>query len=208
MKFIYVFLMFLFFVQTMEAQGKLYRFCSDSVCGYKNKKGDVRVVSGRYVCAYPVLKRPVLLQSAGDESLWFMVDLGGRELCQIYVVDGSPDRYGKGLIRIVKDGMVGFADKKGRLVVPLKYNRAERFSGKYTVANVGAEPQGNSATDADASASWTGGKWGVLNRKGEVVLPFVYDREWNENLSCYQYVQDGNVFRLSEKGKVVWLRSK
>ncbi len=207
MKFIYVFLMFLFFVQTMEAQGKLYRFCSDSVCGYKNKKGEVRVVPGRYVCDRPVIKRPVLLQSADDGS-WFMVDVSGRELCQIYVVDATPDCYGKGLIRIVKDGLVGFADKKGRLVVLPKYNRVERFSGKYTVANVGAEPQGNSATDADASVSWTGGKWGVLDRKGDLVLPFVYDREWNENLSCYQYVQDGNVFRLSEKGKIVWLRSK
>ncbi|HOI27717.1 MAG TPA: WG repeat-containing protein [Paludibacteraceae bacterium] len=191
-----------------SAQGKIYRFSQDAGYGYKDKKGNVRIAPGKYDCVYSTIKKPVVLQSLLDDSQWYVVDASGNELYRVYVENGTPDSYNKGLIRVQKDNLIGFTDKKGRAVIPTRYTQANRFVGKYTLANIGAILADNSSTDMDNPTTWVGGKWGVIDKKGKVIVPFSYDRVWNETEGCYEYVNGKSVFVVTEKGKIVWKKTK
>ena len=88
-----------------------------------------------------------------------------------------------------KDGKWGIIDNTGEVVVPFEY---ENIPPTYNTANEFSEI----AEDADASGDWRfmaesqGNKWGLVNLKGEPILPFEYDyidlNRIRDNLLCIE----------------------
>ena len=64
-----------------------------------------------------------------------------------------------GYIRVKKNGLYGFVDNKGKLVVPTAYNKTFQFNEDPKIVGV----------DKD-------GKQGYINAKNEVIVPLMYDR--------------------------------
>ena len=59
---------------------------------------------------------------------WMYIDRRGRIVADhVYAFDNGPDPFEDGLARVVRDGKVGFVDRKGRLVIPAMYDGAFQF---------------------------------------------------------------------------------
>lgn len=117
----------------------------------------------------------------------------------------ASDFFACGLRRVLNDSThkVGFENKKGEMVLPAQYCQAERFVKKRCAVNMNATWTDYSATDAALESRWTGGKWGIINKSGEFIKPCVYDRSWNAEKACFQYVAPTDSFYFTDKGKIV-----
>ncbi len=144
-----------------------------------------------------------IVQRSDRPAEWVMVDANGVEIYQVYTFGETPDNLNEGLRRIVLNGKVGFINKKGQLVISPQYSQATAFFKGKSIVNVNAVKIDKSATDVENSASvWEGGKWGVIDKKGNVVKPFDYAREWNDSIGAYVYKKMGEMFIFTPKGKI------
>lgn len=120
----------------------------------------------------------------------------------------ASDFFACGLRRVFNDSThkIGFENKKGEMVLPAQYCQAERFVKKRCAVNMNATWTDYSATDAALESRWTGGKWGIINKSGEFIKPCVYDRSWNAEKACFQYVAPTDSFYFTDKGKIVRIK--
>ena len=75
-----------------------------------------------------------------------------------------------GLARVVLDGKYGFIEKGGSFVIMPVYEEATEFYSEELEANISACLKKN-------------GKWGAVNRLGDIMVPFKYD--------YLSYIRDG-----------------
>lgn len=130
----------------------------------------------------------------------------GETVCLIHKVGTRPDPFVSGMRRIIKDGNIGFINPKGVIVIPPTYQLATLFTKKICAVNIGATPVENSATDQYSIGEKAGGKWGVINKKGETIVPFSFDRRWNEKTGRYEYFKGTEVFYITRKGKIEFVK--
>lgn len=88
------------------------------------------------------------------------------------------------LFLVLKDKKYGFVNAKGKVVVPMIYDRADVFS------------EGLAPVQKD-------GKWGFINEKGKVIVPMVYDgaNVFSEGLAPVK--KDEKWGFVNDKGEVV-----
>ncbi|WP_010301591.1 WG repeat-containing protein [Candidatus Odyssella thessalonicensis] len=130
-------------------------------------------------------------ESGADETLipvikdgtYYRMDLNGNLKFESVFYDNGWDYYEEGLARFLKDGKVGFHDKKGNIVIPPSYDFAKYFEKGVAIVCNGCwayYPQspkwrplssGHNITIQEAYLDITGGKWGAINLKGEIVVP-------------------------------------
>jgi len=197
----------LFPVLSLSAQkNKLTRFCRETpneiVCGYLNKEGDTIVQAGKYNNLPERIKKTLIVQHAGESTKWVMINNDGLEMYQIYAFGGDPDSFNEGLLRIIQNDKIGFINQKGQIIIPPGYCQATPFVKGKSIVNVNAVKTDKSSTDAQNSTLWEGGKWGVIDKKGNVVKSFDYTRVWNDSIETYQYQKEGEVFIFTQKGEI------
>ena len=129
----------------------------------------------------------------------------GEDYCSVYMVKKDPDKFVNGLQRIVKDGKIGFINKDGIIVIVPQYDVAGQFIGKYSLVNKGAH---NVATDPQAEPDMQGGLWGVIDKKGKVIMPCGYNKVWDESKKAYIYHNGTKGFEYTNKGKLIQTTQK
>jgi len=82
--------------------------------------------------------------------------------------------FSEGLAAVKIGGKWGFIDKNGDLVIPAAYDIVDYFSEGLAWFNVGAETDVASAATQD-DILYLKGKWGLIDKSGNVVLPIKYD---------------------------------
>ncbi len=123
-----------------QSEGGLYRFYeNDSVdyfgnMGYRNSAGDTIVPLGKYqVCFTHQFKHFAVVRT--HESRLIAIDTNDNELFEVYWFDGMPDNefsqdYGEGeLFRIKINGLIGFANFKGEIVIEPQFECTSYFIG-------------------------------------------------------------------------------
>ncbi|QSE96913.1 WG repeat-containing protein [Fulvivirga lutea] len=55
------------------------------------------------------------------------IDRYGSILFDVFLFDNGPDYYSEGLVRVERNGLVGYANEKGEIVIPCKYEYASSF---------------------------------------------------------------------------------
>jgi hypothetical protein len=100
------------------------------------------------------------------------IDKNNNQLFTVFNIDNGPDYEKEGLIRIVDDstGLIGFADMEGHIVISPKYFFAYPFEQGLSAFNEGGKKE-----KMDEYHYTAGGKWGFIDKKGEVVFPPVFD---------------------------------
>lgn len=106
--------------------------------GYRNQHGDTIVPFGRYrygfadtITTYGV----VTTTSSSSDSPLVAIDTRGRVLYEVYFFDNGPDYVAEGLFRIRRNGLIGYADTSGRIVIPPQFACADPFdAGRARVA--------------------------------------------------------------------------
>lgn len=200
------------------SQGKddLHYFKSkDSLVGVKNKAGEIIVPAQFKVFSYlkdgdPVEGETILFDGdkegeKPEKNAWGNVyDRKGTFLYKPFLYDNGPDYFSEGLRRLVKNGKVGFADRNGKIVIPAEHDFASPFNYGYAAFCDGCDWEKTN----DEHRSIVGGKWGVMNTKGQTVQP-VAKRSGNEveidgkyYLNPFQYNEkEKNILQFFEKQK-------
>lgn len=78
---------------------------------------------------------------------------------------------GNGLIKVYKNNTVGFLDKHGKVLLPLKYSYISDFENSYASICLGGQRNENYPYNI------TGGKWGMIDDDGNIVSMCVNNEE-------------------------------
>ncbi len=106
------------------------------------------------------------------------------------------DPNNNGLFRIIKNSKIGYADySTGEIVIQPVYDFALWFENGTAQVNVG----GHEKKRFNDYELWVGGKWGIIDRKGNLLLDLKYDRKCiNRNIILYTEEEEYMV----ENGKI------
>lgn len=90
---------------------------------YLNKKGDTIIPFDKY--AY--LGTDTMIHFAnvmefGSSGRWIAIDRNQNVLYDIVPFDNGPDYFKEGLVRVKRNGKMGFANRYGQIVIPCKYD--------------------------------------------------------------------------------------
>ncbi len=91
--------------------------------------------------------------------------------------DNGPDYFRNGVARTEWNGKIGFFDKKLSIVIEPPYDCAFPFENDLSTVCVGC-----TQNNLGEHTEMIGGKWGTINRKGEIVHPIVNSKPELENL--------------------------
>ena len=131
--------------------------------GYVNISGDTIVAPGKYLYCYTdTLIYFAVVLTKSQECI--AIDNHGKKLFQVFWFDNGPDYLSDGLFRILKNGKIGFADAKGKIVIEPQFACAFPFNeGK---AKVSLECK---TIQQDEHNLWQSNQWFFINKTGEKI---------------------------------------
>lgn len=136
-------------------------------CGYITANGEVKIPTGKYTrCYSPIFKDIAIVQM---DSTVYGINKQEKILFEVFCENNNPDHPSEGVFRIVMNNKIGYANLKGDILIPPQYDAALPFNSGMAFINIGCE------TDhAQQSTFWKGGKWGAIDKKGNIVVPIKY----------------------------------
>ncbi len=146
-------------------------FEQDGQWGYRFADGRV-VIEPRFAMAQPFTRGGIA--AAVDDSGWVYVDTNGTPVIRPHAVDNGPDYFAEGCARFVRDGLFGYFDTTGAVVIEPSFDFAQSFSGGYAAVCTGC-----SLRVVDEHTEVAGGLWGLIDRDGAVVVPMEHERVRN-----------------------------
>lgn len=85
--------------------------------------------------------------------------------------DNGPDYFEEGLARTEQNGKTGFFDKKLSIIIKPQYDFAFPFRKGVSIVCNGCKKE-----KAGEHTEIVGGKWGAINKKGEIVQEITYSK--------------------------------
>lgn len=163
-----------FNLEDSNPEGCLFRFLVDSMytpgtqCGYKNINGEVIIPVGKYhYCFTDTFKTfAIVFDEHLTESVMVAIDRNEKILFDIYLFDNGPDWLEDGLFRIVRNGKIGYADKKGVIVIEPKYECADQFKAGIARVSLDCEQIKDNSSDHSARKS---NSWFYIDKKGNKI---------------------------------------
>jgi hypothetical protein len=113
----------------------------------------------------------VFVERAG----WIYVRRGGATL-EVLAFDNGPDGFSDGLVRIRRNGKIGYADRSFRTVIAPRFDFAWPFEKGRALVCLGCAPAEHDPGKED-HAPVSGGKWGYIDPDGREVVPIRLSRE-------------------------------
>lgn len=196
-------LLFVLFLSAhyLQAQSDYWLKTCDSLdnCGYVDQQGNIRIEIGKYYpCYTDTMFYYAFVYKEGSGLV--AIDKEEKVLFNVWVVDNGPDYPSEGLFRIVKDGKIGFANLKGEIVIPPRFEAVYPFQDGVAAYCVGCTT-GNDKFTSEYTV-WSGGLWGFINKEGDVVTEPEYHKVWNPELKKYQFKKENEVITIKD-GKLV-----
>jgi len=93
---------------------------------FLNENGEEIIPAGKYVMSYSdtIYDYGIVMDSTG--RIWAITQTDSA-LFEVYNFDNGPDYIEEGLFRIVKDGLIGFANEAGEIIIEPQYQCAYPF---------------------------------------------------------------------------------
>ncbi len=139
------------------------------VC-FLNERGDTIVPYGKYkFCQINRVKNLVFAYENKQDARIVCLDSQGKELYYIFQYDNGPDKIREGLFRIMdKNGLIGFADSLGNVVLKPQFKFAFPFeNGKAKVAFSGKSK--SSPDSKDEKHYWDSPDWYYIDTNGKIL---------------------------------------
>ncbi len=193
---------------SQEKEVLKYFISKDSLVGVKNQKGEI-IIPAQFI-NLTGMKDNEIVESTNntvffDSSLankskieknsWGVVfDRKGNLLYQPYSYDNGADYFSEGLRRFVKNGKVGFVDRNAKTVIEAEHDFVAPFNYGYAAFCDGCDWE----KTGDEHRAIVGGKWGVMNFKGEIMQPLTNHSEKDIKVNGKYYAYP---FQYNEKEK-------
>lgn len=159
-----------------KAKGKLiaHTFEKDLETGapvcFLNERGDTIVPYGKYkFCQINRVKNLVFAYENKQDARIVCLDSQGKELYYVFQYDNGPDKIREGLFRIMdKNGLIGFADSLGNVVLKPQFKFAFPFeNGKAKVTFSGKSKF--SPDSKDEKHYWDSPDWYYIDTNGKIL---------------------------------------
>lgn len=137
--------------------------------GYADTKGKIKIPFGKYsICSTDTFRNMaiVLHRKLG----WIALDKKQRVLFSVFPFDNGPDYVSSGLFRIVKGELIGFANMEGTIVIEPRFRTVRPFT-----ENLAAFCEGCIKIRSEEHVLWAGGKWGFVDKLGNVCIQPTYE---------------------------------
>jgi len=135
--------------------------------GYQNSDGSP-AISARFVIAGN-------FNSCGYAYAdGFYIDTEGNRTLRPLNFDNGPDYFSEGLARYHGGDKIGYMDYNLNIVIPATFDFAFPFKNSMAIVCLECSPQ---ASPDDGHPEISGGKWGVIGKHGEILLPINNNRE-------------------------------
>lgn len=139
------------------------------VC-YLNEQGDTIVPYGKYkFCQINRAKNLVFAYENKQDARIVCLDGQGKELFYVFQYDNGPDKLQEGLFRITdKNGLIGFADLLGNVVIKPQFKFA--FPFKNGKAKVTFSGESKAVPDSkDEKHYWDSPDWYYIDTNGKIL---------------------------------------
>ena len=162
------------FAQEEEVLIYQYDPIADKGIGFTNSKGEIVIPADKFGHVYQSrLDKITFVLFNGRQGI-YAINRKGEPLFEVVCIDNGPDYVKEGLFRIIENDKMGFANMDGEVVIKPQFDFVWPFQKcGYAIFKTGGkkviyDTHNNYST-------WKGGKWGIINKKGEIVLPPTYD---------------------------------
>lgn len=164
---------------------------ADKGIGFVNSKGEIIIPADKFGHVYEsrLDKITFVLFKDGPKGI-YAINRKAEPLFEVFCCDNGPDTPQEGVFRIIENGKIGYANMDGEVTIRPQFDFAWPFQKcGYAVFNMGGK---QTLCDDTRDRHWKmeGGKWGIINKEGEIVLPPTYE----EGYSSGFIIDDKRVF--------------
>lgn len=143
------------------------RFEYGSSCGYLNQKGDIVIPIGTFEMCFT--DTFATFAYVYDKDLYgagmVAINRNKEVIFDAFLFDNGPDYIFDGLFRIRRNGKIGFANKKGEIVIEPKFDCAYPFeNGKAKVAY-----DCETIKDDLDHSTWESSNWFYIDKNGNKI---------------------------------------
>lgn len=141
------------------------------VC-YLNERGDTIVPYGKYrYCQTDTIKKiGFVYENKPKDARIICINDAGKELFYVFKYDNGPDYIQEGLFRIMnEDGLVGFADSLGNVIIEPQFKFAYPFKGGKTKATLKGERKVVPESDGEKHY-WENETWFYIDKKNRRLI--------------------------------------
>ncbi len=136
---------------------------------FVNEKGDTIIPFGKYAFfGTDTLKHYAnVIEYVNDSTYgrYIAIDRNQNILYDIVLFDNGPDDFNEGLVRVLRNGKMGFANEYGRVVIPCEYDFAKWFkNGKASVTYKAKE-----YLDLDEHRRVESDEWFEIDKNGQAI---------------------------------------
>lgn len=170
-------------------------------CRYVDTKGEVKIPYGKYYHCYTDTFRNFAIVSAPKGLM--AINKKEEKLFDVYIFDNGPDYVVDGAFRIVNNNKMGFSDTHGNIIVLPIYDFVYPFNKGLAVVNLGGHSESVNPSDPNCEYhTWVEGKWGIINKTGELIKDIKYDHKWQDGKHTLIYeseiieLEDEDIFKL------------
>ena len=192
-------ILLVFISMNMYAQdNKLYIYyypnfeAVDATLGYVDSSGKVIIPAGKYHYLFTDVFDKIAFVLLKDKKGVYAIDRSEKVLFQVCSFELGPDIISNGLFRIIENGKIGFANMNGKIVI--KPNWGFIFPFQENGLAIFCE-KGNWIWIDKEHRKFSGGKWGAMDTKGNIVIPAMYD-DGKENY----LKKDGKWYKVKSSG--------
>lgn len=172
--------------------------------GFKTTLGQIKIKPKyRHVLGSDTLYDMAFVMTL--DSKWIAINKNDSVILIPYFFDNGPDYLEDGLFRFVENNKIGFANSKGQKIIPAQFDFASPFSEGLAAFSVG----GKMENWDEEHSTWNGGRWGFINKKGQIVIKPKYANAYNfDNGHCEVWTQDNKHILIDKKGRTAKVLSK
>jgi len=139
--------------------------------GFKDQAGKI-IIPPQFIFAFDFTGE---IAAVGRDDGLYYIDESGKVLSmRPYIFDNGPDEFHEGLARYRLGSKIGFLNEAGEVVIePMPFDFVSSFSDSLAAVCAGGKKV--KQEEADEHPVWEGGKWGYVDRKGEIVIPMKFE---------------------------------
>lgn len=131
---------------------------------------------------------------------WVAINKRDSIVLKPYIFDNGPDYLQDGLFRFVENNKIGFANSKGQKIIPAQFDFASPFKEGLASFSIG----GRMEKLNKEHSTWTGGLWGFINKKGQVVIRprFAYAYQF-AGATCEVLTKNNKRILIDKQGRTI-----
>lgn len=138
------------------------------VC-YLNERGDTIVPYGKYrYCQTDTIKElGFVYENKPKDARIICINNTGKELFYVFKYDNGPDYIQEGLFRIMdENGLIGFADSLGNVIIRPQFKFAYPFKGGKTKVTLEGEQKEVPKSEGEKHY-WESGTWFYVDKRNK-----------------------------------------